>query len=118
MTGVALKTIHEKTTLCIHILAPALAIFRYDLHPVPFSLVLDRQLDDGRRASSGKPAPHAAPPRYFRGARTRWGDRLGKLEPGYEADLIVLDRDPRGGADRSLAQNNVRAVLVAGAVSN
>jgi predicted amidohydrolase YtcJ len=42
-----------------------------------------------------------------------WGDRLGKIAAGYEADLVLLDRDPRGGAT-STAEDPIRGMWVAG----
>jgi hypothetical protein len=45
-----------------------------------------------------------------------WGDRLGKLRPGYYADLLVLD-DLRGDPYENLlhaTERNVRLVVIAG----
>jgi predicted amidohydrolase YtcJ len=41
-------------------------------------------------------------------------DRLGKLSPGYYADLVVLDRDIFQLPDDALLQTNVSRVMVAG----
>jgi predicted amidohydrolase YtcJ len=42
-----------------------------------------------------------------------WGDRLGRIAAGYEADMVLLDHDPRTGA-KSLADDPVRGLWVAG----
>jgi predicted amidohydrolase YtcJ len=42
-----------------------------------------------------------------------WGNRLGKLAPGYDADILILDHDPRVGA-KSMAEDPVRRVWVGG----
>jgi predicted amidohydrolase YtcJ len=42
-----------------------------------------------------------------------WGSRLGKLAPGYDADILILDHDPRAGAG-SLAEDPVRRLWVGG----
>jgi len=42
------------------------------------------------------------------------GARVGRLEPGYAADLLLLARDPRDGA-RSLADDPVVAMWIDGA---
>jgi predicted amidohydrolase YtcJ len=44
------------------------------------------------------------------------GADLGKIEPGYVADLTVLDADPRSTVALSRAANRVRAVFVQGAL--
>ncbi len=42
-----------------------------------------------------------------------WGRRLGRLEVGQLADVIWLERDPRGGA-RSIAEDPLRGMWIAG----
>jgi predicted amidohydrolase YtcJ len=41
------------------------------------------------------------------------GDRLGKIAASYQADLVLLDHDPRTGS-RSLAEDALRAIWIAG----
>lgn len=41
-----------------------------------------------------------------------WGDRLGKIAPGYTADLVMLARDPRGA--RSIADDPIQRMWIAG----
>jgi predicted amidohydrolase YtcJ len=42
-----------------------------------------------------------------------WGDRLGRIAVGHEADLVLLARDPRKGA-RSLADDPMRQMWISG----
>ncbi len=42
-----------------------------------------------------------------------WGARLGKLEPGFYADIVWLDHDPRTGS-ASIADDPIRRVWIAG----
>jgi imidazolonepropionase-like amidohydrolase len=42
------------------------------------------------------------------------GDRLGRIAPGYLADLTVLASDPRAATAWTLAQNPVQHVFVSG----
>jgi predicted amidohydrolase YtcJ len=44
-----------------------------------------------------------------------WGDRIGKIAAGYEADFVILDRDPRSGS-KGLADNTLRRTWIAGRV--
>jgi predicted amidohydrolase YtcJ len=41
-------------------------------------------------------------------------DRRGRLRPGFDADLVVLDRDPLGHPPDSIADAHVLATMVAG----
>jgi predicted amidohydrolase YtcJ len=43
-----------------------------------------------------------------------WGDRLGRIAVGYQADLVVLDRDPRLAAAGALSSNPIRSLMIAG----
>jgi predicted amidohydrolase YtcJ len=44
-----------------------------------------------------------------------WGDRIGRIVAGYQADLVLLADDPRHAAVMGLASNPIRGVLVGGA---
>jgi predicted amidohydrolase YtcJ len=42
-----------------------------------------------------------------------WGDRIGKIAVGYEADLVLLDHDPRSGA-KGLVDDPMKRMWIAG----
>ncbi len=45
-----------------------------------------------------------------------WGERLGKLQKGYEADLVLLREDPRKSEATSLSQNQPKLVIIQGKI--
>jgi hypothetical protein len=44
------------------------------------------------------------------------GDKLGKVAPGYNADLIILDQDPRDSSARTIDENKIRMKMIDGII--